>query len=150
MAGAYSQDLRDRVSTRWFAAFNAPRIAATIAASASGQSQTLDPATPSSMTGARASVGFADARPPGASSASTSADARACPRAPSRGPVRCTRPRSNASARAKPIRPYEFGVKVSLATTQKGGQFIAHAKALPGNPGACLGLDPRDGHTLQP
>jgi IS5 family transposase len=33
-------------------------------------------------------------------------------------------------------RPYEFGVKVSLATTlnrSKGGQFIAHAKALPGN-----------------
>src|SRR6202789_119949 len=40
-------------------------------------------------------------------------------------------------------RPYEFGVKVSLATTlnrSKGGQFIAHAKALPGNP--------YDGHTL--
>ncbi len=34
-------------------------------------------------------------------------------------------------------RPYEFGVKVSLATTlhrSKGGQFIAHAKALPANP----------------
>ena len=40
-------------------------------------------------------------------------------------------------------RPCEFGVKVSLATTlnrSKGGQFIAHAKALPGNP--------YDGHTL--
>jgi transposase, IS5 family len=40
-------------------------------------------------------------------------------------------------------RPYEFGVKVSLATTlhrSKGGQFIAHAKAMPGNPD--------DGHTL--
>ena len=39
--------------------------------------------------------------------------------------------------------PYEFGVKVSLATTlnrSKGGQFIAHAKALPGNP--------YDGHRL--
>jgi len=38
---------------------------------------------------------------------------------------------------------YEFGVKVSIATTlehSKGGQFIAHAKALPGNP--------YDGHTL--
>jgi IS5 family transposase len=35
-------------------------------------------------------------------------------------------------------------VKVSLATTvapSKGGQFIVHAKALPGNP--------YDGHTLQ-
>jgi transposase, IS5 family len=43
----------------------------------------------------------------------------------------------------KAHRPYEFGVKVSLATTlnrSKGGQFIAHAKALPGNP--------YDGHTL--
>lgn len=33
--------------------------------------------------------------------------------------------------------PYEFGVKVSLATTlerSKGGQFTLHAKALPGNP----------------
>jgi IS5 family transposase len=45
--------------------------------------------------------------------------------------------------RGKAHRPYEFGVKVSLATTlnrSKGGQFIAHAKALPGNP--------YDGHTL--
>lgn len=40
-------------------------------------------------------------------------------------------------------KPYEFGVKVSVATTlfrSKGGQFIAHVKALPGNP--------YDGHTL--
>ena len=39
---------------------------------------------------------------------------------------------------------YEFGVKVSLTTTNKrckGGQFILHAKALPGNP--------YDGHTLR-
>jgi IS5 family transposase len=39
--------------------------------------------------------------------------------------------------------PYEFGVKVSLATTlerSRGGQFALHAKALPGNP--------YDGHTL--
>lgn len=38
---------------------------------------------------------------------------------------------------------YEFGVKVSVATTLKrsrGGQFVAHVKALPGNP--------YDGHTL--
>jgi transposase, IS5 family len=43
----------------------------------------------------------------------------------------------------KAHRPYEFGVKVSVATTlrhAKGGQFIAHVKALPGNP--------YDGHTL--
>jgi IS5 family transposase len=39
--------------------------------------------------------------------------------------------------------PYEFGVKVSVTTTlrrSRGGQFITHAKALPGNP--------YDGHTL--
>jgi hypothetical protein len=40
-------------------------------------------------------------------------------------------------------RPYEFGVKVSVATTVKhaaGGQFVTHAAPLPGNP--------YDGHTL--
>jgi IS5 family transposase len=40
--------------------------------------------------------------------------------------------------------PYEFGVKVSVATTlkrSKGGQFALHAMALPGNP--------YDGHTLE-
>jgi IS5 family transposase len=45
--------------------------------------------------------------------------------------------------RGKAHRPYEFGVKVSVATTlhrSKGGQFIAHVKALAGNP--------YDGHTL--
>jgi len=43
----------------------------------------------------------------------------------------------------KAHRPYEFGVKVSVATTVKhsaGGQFVTHAAALPGNP--------YDGHTL--
>ena len=46
--------------------------------------------------------------------------------------------------RGKARTPYEFGVKVSLTTTNKrakGGQFILHAKALPGNP--------YDGHTLK-
>lgn len=45
--------------------------------------------------------------------------------------------------KGKAHKPYEFGVKVSIATTvqrSKGGQFIIHAKALPGNP--------YDGHTL--
>ena len=45
--------------------------------------------------------------------------------------------------KGKAHRPYEFGVKVSVATTHrhaKGGQFVTHAKALPGNP--------YDGHTL--
>ena len=40
-------------------------------------------------------------------------------------------------------RPYEFGVKVSIATPLRrcrGGQFVAHVAALPGNP--------YDGHTL--
>ncbi len=40
--------------------------------------------------------------------------------------------------------PYEFGVKVSIVTTSAcapGGQFVLHAKALPGNP--------YDGHTLR-
>ena len=48
-----------------------------------------------------------------------------------------------AKAGGKAHRPYEFGVKVSVATTlahAKGGQFVAHVKALPGNP--------YDGHTL--
>ena len=53
-------------------------------------------------------------------------------------------PEVECIAKGKAHKPYEFGVKVSLATTLKhsaGGQFIAHAKALPGNP--------YDGHTLE-
>ena len=49
----------------------------------------------------------------------------------------------NGSAKARRIEPYEFGVKVSVATPLhrcKGGQFVAHVAALPGNP--------YDGHTL--
>ena len=45
--------------------------------------------------------------------------------------------------KGKAAKPYEFGVKVSIATTNrrcKGGQFVLHAKACPGNP--------YDGHTL--
>jgi len=48
-----------------------------------------------------------------------------------------------AKAGGKAHRPYEFGVKVSVAITisrAKGGQFVTHVKALPGNP--------YDGHTL--
>ena len=43
----------------------------------------------------------------------------------------------------KPHRPYEFGVKVSVATPLqrcRGGRFPARVAALPGNPS--------DGHTL--
>jgi transposase, IS5 family len=45
--------------------------------------------------------------------------------------------------KGKAHKPYEFGVKVSVATTlnhSRGGQFVAHVAALPGNP--------YDGHTL--
>ncbi len=52
-------------------------------------------------------------------------------------------PEVECIGKGKPHKPYEFGVKVSLATTLKhsaGGQFIAHVKALPGKP--------YDGHTL--
>jgi IS5 family transposase len=52
-------------------------------------------------------------------------------------------PEVECIGKGKAHRPYEFGVKVSIATTlhhSKGGQFIVHAKALPGNP--------YDGHTL--
>ena len=52
-------------------------------------------------------------------------------------------PEVECIGKGKPHRPYEFGVKVSVATTHKhckGGQFVTHAKALPGKP--------YDGHTL--
>src|SRR5207237_3216546 len=52
-------------------------------------------------------------------------------------------PEVECIGKGKPHKPYEFGVKVSIATTvkhSKGGQFVAHAQALPGNP--------YDGHTL--
>jgi transposase, IS5 family len=52
-------------------------------------------------------------------------------------------PEVECIGKGKAHKPYEFGVKVSVATTVKrspGGQFVLHAKALPGNP--------YDGHTL--
>jgi IS5 family transposase len=52
-------------------------------------------------------------------------------------------PEVECIGKGKPHKPYEFGVKVSIATTLKhckGGQFAIHAQALPGNP--------YDGHTL--
>src|SRR5262249_50629423 len=52
-------------------------------------------------------------------------------------------PEVECIGKGKVHRPYEFGVKVSVATTVKhsaGGQFVTHAAALPGNP--------YDGHTL--
>ncbi len=53
-------------------------------------------------------------------------------------------PETECIGKGKARAPYEFGVKVSLTTTNKrckGGQFILHAKALPGTP--------YDGHTLK-
>ena len=52
-------------------------------------------------------------------------------------------PEVECIGKGKAHKPYEFGVKVSVATTLErsaGGQFVAHVKALPGNP--------YDGHTL--
>ena len=52
-------------------------------------------------------------------------------------------PEVECIGKGKPHKPYEFGVKVSVATTFKhckGGQFVAHVQALPGSP--------YDGHTL--
>lgn len=52
-------------------------------------------------------------------------------------------PEVECIGKGKAHRPYEFGVKVSVATTHRharGGQFAIHAMALPGNP--------YDGHTL--
>jgi transposase, IS5 family len=52
-------------------------------------------------------------------------------------------PEVECIGKGKAHRPYEFRVKVFVATTishAKGGQFVTHVKALPGNP--------HDGHTL--
>ena len=52
-------------------------------------------------------------------------------------------PEVECIGKGKAHKPYEFGVKVSVATTNArspGGQFVVHAKALPGKP--------YDGHTL--
>src|SRR3954467_4473793 len=52
-------------------------------------------------------------------------------------------PEVECIGKGKPHKPYEFGVKVSVATTlkhSKGGQFVTPVQALPGNP--------YDGHTL--
>jgi IS5 family transposase len=52
-------------------------------------------------------------------------------------------PEVECIGKGKAHKPYEFGVKVSITTTNrrcKGGQFVLHAKAIAGNP--------YDGHTL--
>jgi transposase, IS5 family len=53
-------------------------------------------------------------------------------------------PEAECIGKGKAIAPYEFGVKVSIGATNAripGGQFVLHAKALPGNS--------YDGHTLR-
>jgi len=53
-------------------------------------------------------------------------------------------PETECIGKGKAHKPYEFGVKVSIATTNrraKGGQFVLQASALPGAP--------YDGHTLR-
>src|ERR1700742_305173 len=53
-------------------------------------------------------------------------------------------PEVECIGKGKAAAPYEFGVKASFVTTNQrtpGGQFVLHAKALPGNP--------YDGHTLK-
>jgi IS5 family transposase len=53
-------------------------------------------------------------------------------------------PEVECIGKGKATAPYEFGVKASIVTTNvraPGGQFVLHAKALPGNP--------YDGHTLR-
>ena len=54
-------------------------------------------------------------------------------------------PEVECIGKGKAHKPYEFGVKCRVATPLnrcRGGQFVAHVKALPGNP--------YDGHTLAP
>jgi len=53
-------------------------------------------------------------------------------------------PETECIGKGKAHKPYEFGCKVSIATTNKrckGGQFVVHARAFHGNP--------YDGHTLR-
>lgn len=53
-------------------------------------------------------------------------------------------PETECIGKGKAHKPWEFGCKVSIATTNrrcKGGQFVVHAKAFHGNP--------YDGHTLR-
>jgi IS5 family transposase len=53
-------------------------------------------------------------------------------------------PEIECIGKGKASAPYEFGVKVSIVTTNRrapGGQFVLHARSLPGNP--------YDGHTLR-
>ena len=53
-------------------------------------------------------------------------------------------PEVECIGKGKAQSPYEFGVKASIVTTNArapGGQFVLHAKTLPGNP--------YDGHTLK-
>jgi hypothetical protein len=54
--------------------------------------------------------------------------------------MRCMQRKSSASRKARARTPYEFGVKVTVATTLKEG-FVVGMRSMPGNP--------YDGHTLE-
>src|SRR5258708_5384116 len=60
-------------------------------------------------------------------------------------------PQIQCLAKGKAHKKYEFGVKVSVAVTNRSG-FVLGMMALPGNPGACPRAgrrpDPRGGRTL--
>ena len=72
-----------------------------------------------------------------------SADARACPRAPSRGSIPCTRSRSNASARARPI------ALMSSASSCRSPQRSIAPRAASSSPTPRRHpANPYDGHTL--
>jgi IS5 family transposase len=49
-------------------------------------------------------------------------------------------PEVECIGKGKAHKPYDFGVKLSVATTlshAKRAQFVTHVKAMPGKPGAC-------------
>src|SRR5215472_13694420 len=97
---------------------------------------------PSNSTGTVESCGFC-ASGWGGSSATSGAKSQATSRSRKPSPGRYLAPIRSAPS-GKASAPYEFGVKASVVTTNArapGGQFVLHARALPGNP--------YDGHTLR-
>ncbi len=74
----------------------------------------------------------------------TSIASRAWPRTPTFASSALHAPEVECIGKGKAHKPYEFGVKVSVATTinrSKGGQFVTHIQGLPAKP--------YDGHTLE-
>ena len=61
------------------------------------------------------------------------------------GPYSLHAPEVECIGKGKAHRPYEFGVKVSVATTlahAKGGQFVTHVKRCPATPMTAVNLQP--------